>query len=57
MILFSILAIMAIVAVLLLVVIGGLLGGISIITFGDVIVCVAIIIWLCKLIIKRRNSK
>ena len=57
MVLFTILLV-----VLAILVIGSLLtsviGGLAlIISFGDIIVCALIIIWICKKIFKSRNSK
>lgn len=55
MILFTILAIMAIIAVIAALVFTGVFGGAMLVVFGDVIVCVLIVVGLLKLIFGRKK--
>jgi len=55
MILFTILAIMAIIAVAIAVVFAGIFGGATLLAFGDVIVCVLILWFIVKLIFGRKK--
>lgn len=55
MILFTILAIMLVVLVATAIFILGVGGGAFIIVFADLIVCVLVIVWIIKRLIKRRK--
>ena len=56
MIIFTILAIMAVMSIISAVLILSVGGAAFIIIFGDVIVCVAIIIWILKRLFKRKKK-
>ena len=56
MILFTILAIMAIIAAIITIAIVAVCGGAFIVVFGDVIVCVAIIALIVKVLFRRRKK-
>lgn len=56
MILFTILAIMAIIAAAVVVALVGVFGGATLVVFGDVIVCVLILCGICKLIFGKKNK-
>jgi len=55
MILLSILAIMVVLLTVFVIVIGGSLGAIGIVVFGDVIIAIVGIVWLIKKIIDSRG--
>ena len=55
MILFTILALMVIIAGIIAVVVAGTIGGATLLVFGDVIVCVLILYWIVKLIFKKKG--
>jgi MFS superfamily sulfate permease-like transporter len=55
MILFTILAVMAIIAAIIAVVFVGVFGGATLMVFGDVIVCVLILWAICKLFFGKKK--
>lgn len=55
MILFTILAIMVIIAAIIAVVFAGIFGGATLIAFGDVIVCASIVFGIVKLIFRKKK--
>lgn len=55
MILFTILAFMAIIAAAIAIVIAGTIGGATIVVFGDIIVFVLIMWLIIKLIFRKKN--
>lgn len=55
MILFTILAIMMVVAAIIAVVFAGVFGGATLVVFGDVIVCALIVFGIVKLIFRRKK--
>lgn len=57
MILFTILTVTLIVLIGIIVLAVAIGGGATIIIFGDVIVCVAILIWILKRLLKKRKNK
>ena len=56
MILFTILAIMAVIAAVVSIAIAAVFGGAVFVIFGDVIVCVAIIALIVKVLFRRRKK-
>lgn len=57
MILFIILAVTLIVLIGIIVLTVAIGGSATIIMFGDVIVCIAILIWIINRLLKKRNNK
>lgn len=57
MILFTILTVMLIVLIGIIVLTVAIGGGATIIMFGDVIVCIAILIWIINRLLKKKKDK
>lgn len=55
MILFTILAILIVIAAIVAVVFAGVFGGATLLMFGDVIVCVLIVLGIVKLIFRKKK--
>ena len=55
MILFMILCTMVVLLTLLSILVIGATGAVGIVLFGDVIVCIILIVWIIKKMIKRRR--
>ena len=55
MILFTILAIIAIILIVITISIAAIGGTLGIVFFGDIIVCIAIIVWICKKILDKHS--
>lgn len=55
MILFTILAILMVIAVIAAIVVGCTVGGATLLVFGDVIVCVLILYGIIKLIFRKKK--
>ena len=55
MILFTILVILMIIAAIIAVVFAGVFGGATLVMFGDVIVCVLIVVGIVKLIFRKKK--
>lgn len=55
MILFTILAIILLILTLVVILTVSTVGAAGVVVFGDVFVCMAIIVWVMRAIIKKRN--
>ena len=55
MILFTILAIMIVIAAIIAVIFAGVFGGATLLMFGDVIICVLIVVGIVKLIFRKKK--
>lgn len=56
MILFMIMVLMIVLLTVFTVVVIGATGAVGIVLFGDVIVCIALLVWLFKKIFKRKRK-
>jgi len=55
MILFTILAIIAVILIVITIFVAAIGGTLGIVLFGDIIVCIAIIVWILKRILDKHS--